>query len=222
MFPIQMLPSFYQALNPLLPFTYSIDALREATGGFFGSTYLDCMLMLALIYLPLGFVVGLGLGRACQNLNVMFDEKLSATNFYQVEAPGRMHIRFRLRTVVAALADADAFRAKVRASAERFQALYPRLRRIGWTALFAVPVMMLTAIIVLRGNVDVKIGLVLAFFGACVLIAGALIALDYIEQMLRAQMEAAKGSDEELARTLQAGSAHGPQVGQGRTSGDGA
>lgn len=222
MFPIQMLPSFYQALNPLLPFTYSIDALREATGGFFGSTYLDCMLMLALIYLPLGFVVGLGLGRACQNLNVMFDEKLSATNFYQVEAPGRMHIRFRLRTVVAALADADAFRAKVRASAERFQALYPRLRRIGWTALFAVPVMMLTAIIVLRGNVDVKIGLVLAFFGACVLIAGALIALDYIEQMLRAQMEAAKGSDEELARTLQAGSAHEPQVGQGRTSGDGA
>lgn len=222
MFPIQMLPSFYQALNPLLPFTYSIDALREATGGFFGSTYLGCMLMLALIYLPLGFVVGLGLGRACQNLNVMFDEKLRATNFYQVEAPGRMHIRFRLRTVVAALADADAFRAKVRASAERFQALYPRLRRIGWTALFAVPVMMLTAIIVLRGNVDVKIGLVLAFFGACVLIAGALIALDYIEQMLRAQMEAAECSDDELARTLQAGSAHGPQAGQERTGGDGA
>lgn len=222
MFPIQMLPSFYQTLNPLLPFTYSIDALREATGGFFGSTYLDCMLMLALIYLPLGFVVGLGLGRACQNLNVMFDEKLRATDFYQVEAPGRIHIRFRLRTVVAALADADAFRAKVRASAERFQALYPRLRRIGWTALFAVPVMMLTAIIVLRGNVDVKIGLVLAFFGACVLIAGALIALDYVEQMLRAQMEAAESSDEELARTLQAGSAHGPQAGQGRTGGDGA
>lgn len=220
MFPIQMLPSFYQALNPLLPFTYSIDALREATGGFYGTTYLDCMLMLALIYLPLGFLVGLGLGRACQNLNVMFDEKLRATDFYMVEEPGRMQIRFRLRTVVAALADADAFRAKISASAERFQALYPRLRRIGWTALFAVPVIMLAAIIALRGNVDVKIGLVLAFFGACVAIAGALIALDYVDEMLRAQLQAAEGTDAELAHALQARAARTADAGEGAESGD--
>lgn len=203
MFPIQMLPSFYQALNPLLPFTYSIDALREATGGFYGTTYLDRMLVLAFIFLPIGFLVGLGLGRTCHNLNVMFDEKLRATDFYQIEAPDHVRIRFRLRTVAAALADAGAFRSRIRASAERFQALYPRLRRIGWAALFATPVVMLAAIIVLRGDVDVKIGLVLAFFGACVLIAGALIALDYADRMLHAQLRAAEGTDAELARRLQ-------------------
>lgn len=203
MFPIQMLPSFYQALNPLLPFTYSIGALREATGGFYGTTYLDCMLALAFIFLPIGFLVGLGLGRACHNLNVMFDEKLRATDLYQMEAPDRVRIRFRLRTVAAALADAGAFRAKIRASAERFQALYPRLRRMGWTALFAVPVIMLAAIIVLRGSVDVKIGLVLAFFVACVLIAGALIALDHMECMLAAQLRATDGTDADLAKALQ-------------------
>lgn len=191
MFPIQMLPSFYQALNPLLPFTYSIDALREAIGGFYGTTYLDCMLMLALIYLPIGFLVGLGLGRWCHNLNIMFDGKLAETDLYITEKTPDEKVRFRMRTMVAALMDNAAFHTKVRARATRFQELYPRLRLIGWVLMFAVPVIMLVAMIVLRGTVDAKLALVIAFFCACVIIAGALIALDYADYDLRAQLSMA-------------------------------
>ena len=32
-FPIQTTPEFFQAISPYLPFTYSIDALRETVGG---------------------------------------------------------------------------------------------------------------------------------------------------------------------------------------------
>ena len=34
-FPIQVTPSFFQNLYPLLPFTYAISALREAVGGIY-------------------------------------------------------------------------------------------------------------------------------------------------------------------------------------------
>ncbi|MSE24834.1 YhgE/Pip domain-containing protein, partial [Lactobacillus curvatus] len=32
-FPIQVTPKFFQAIHPFLPFTYAVDALREAVGG---------------------------------------------------------------------------------------------------------------------------------------------------------------------------------------------
>ena len=36
LFPSQMLPGFSQALHPWIPFTYSMSALREGLGGFYG------------------------------------------------------------------------------------------------------------------------------------------------------------------------------------------
>ena len=32
-FPIQVTPEFFQTIHPYLPFSYAIDALREAVGG---------------------------------------------------------------------------------------------------------------------------------------------------------------------------------------------
>lgn len=114
MFPIQMLPAFYQGINPLLPFTYFIDALRETIGGFYGSIYLDCMLTPALIFLPLGFVIGLGLGHWCHNLNIMFDRELGQTDLYVAEQVSDTKTRFRIRSVLAALANSTEYRTGMR------------------------------------------------------------------------------------------------------------
>ena len=62
MFPIEMMPDFFQVIHPLLPFTYSIDAMREAIGGFYAMDYLHDMLLLGLLFVPLGFAIGLGIG----------------------------------------------------------------------------------------------------------------------------------------------------------------
>src|SRR5699024_9861290 len=32
-YPVVLLPEFFQAINPFLPFTYAVDLLREAVGG---------------------------------------------------------------------------------------------------------------------------------------------------------------------------------------------
>ena len=37
LYPIELLPGFFHAIYPLLPFTYGIDAMRETIGGFYGT-----------------------------------------------------------------------------------------------------------------------------------------------------------------------------------------
>ncbi|MBX5443501.1 MAG: ABC transporter permease, partial [Solirubrobacteraceae bacterium] len=39
-YPIEMMPGFFQAIYPFLPFGYGIDAMRETIGGFYGADYL--------------------------------------------------------------------------------------------------------------------------------------------------------------------------------------
>lgn len=196
MFPIQMLPSFYQTINPFLPFTYSINALRETIGGFYGLEYVGCMLVLLLVYLPLGFLVGLGVGYYGHNLNVMFDKKLRQTNLYMAEQVSSKTLRFRLRDMLSALMDVQTYRAKIIARAKAFRRAYPRLRKIGWVALFAVPVLMLIIMILAKGTVDTKIAMLAVFFVLCLSIMVALIILNYVDYDISAQLSAlrAKGT----------------------------
>ncbi|BAC14691.1 YhgE/Pip family protein [Oceanobacillus iheyensis] len=56
-YPAMLLPEFFQAINPFLPFTYAIDLLREAVGGIIWSKAIKDMLVLALfgfIFFALG------------------------------------------------------------------------------------------------------------------------------------------------------------------------
>jgi putative membrane protein len=45
-FPVQVLPPFFQAVNPYLPFTYAISALHEIIAGVLWSNYWHCMIVL--------------------------------------------------------------------------------------------------------------------------------------------------------------------------------
>ena len=45
-YPIEMMPGFFQALSPWLPFTYGINAMRESIAGYYGSLYLQNLLVL--------------------------------------------------------------------------------------------------------------------------------------------------------------------------------
>lgn len=53
----------FQVIHPLLPFTYSIDAMREAIGGFYAMDYLHDMLLLGLLFVSPGVRHRLGIGR---------------------------------------------------------------------------------------------------------------------------------------------------------------
>ena len=59
-FPIELLPSFFQRLQPFMPFYPSMTAVRETIGGFYGSTYTTALLLLlchTIIPLLLGLVI---------------------------------------------------------------------------------------------------------------------------------------------------------------------
>ncbi|PID23156.1 phage infection protein [Sporosarcina sp. P3] len=48
-YPIMLLPSFFQWINPFLPFTYAIDLMREAVGGIVWARALKDMLFLTIV-----------------------------------------------------------------------------------------------------------------------------------------------------------------------------
>ena len=59
-FPIELLPDFFQKLQPFMPFYPSMSAVRETVGGFYGATYLGSILLLlchTIIPLILGLVI---------------------------------------------------------------------------------------------------------------------------------------------------------------------
>ncbi|WP_204236797.1 YhgE/Pip domain-containing protein [Mammaliicoccus sciuri] len=59
-FPIQVTPKFFQAIHPYLPFTYAVDALREAVGGVVPEILiynLICLVLFGVVIFTIGFIV---------------------------------------------------------------------------------------------------------------------------------------------------------------------
>lgn len=77
-FPIEVAPSFFRAVYPLLPFTHSMAALRETVGGMYGMNYWIDLGKLA-IFLGISLIVGLVLRKPIIKANDAFTEKLEET-----------------------------------------------------------------------------------------------------------------------------------------------
>ena len=56
LYPIEMTPSFFQAVYPLFPFTYGIGAMRETISGFYDGAWMHDVgnLLLFLAFLAIG------------------------------------------------------------------------------------------------------------------------------------------------------------------------
>ncbi len=77
-FPIEIAPSCFRAVYPLLPFTHSMAALRETVGGMYGMNYWIDLGKLA-IFLGISLIVGLVLRKPIIKANDAFTEKLEET-----------------------------------------------------------------------------------------------------------------------------------------------
>ena len=72
------MPQFFQAVNPLLPFTHAINAMRETIGGIYQNAYwMDLLKLLA--YLPISLFIGVVLRKPLIRLNRFFEERLEET-----------------------------------------------------------------------------------------------------------------------------------------------
>ena len=77
-FPVEMEPGFFRAIHSLLPFNYSMGAMREAIAGTYGTMYWRDLGIL-LIFLAISLILGLVLRRPVIKLNRHLREKLEDT-----------------------------------------------------------------------------------------------------------------------------------------------
>ncbi len=77
-FPIEVTPAFFQKVNPILPFTHAINAMREIVAGQYGADYWLDLLKL-LIFIPLALLLGLVLRKPLIRMNEFFEERLNST-----------------------------------------------------------------------------------------------------------------------------------------------
>lgn len=77
-FPIEVTPSFFNAINPFLPFTHGMNAMREAVAGMYGNTYWISLLKL-FAYFPIFYIFGTVFRTPLIKINEFFAEHVENT-----------------------------------------------------------------------------------------------------------------------------------------------
>ncbi|WP_440220590.1 YhgE/Pip domain-containing protein [Dietzia sp. MNB45] len=198
LYPIELMPGFFRALNPVLPFTYGIDALRETIGGFYADHYWKSMAALG-VFVVLSFLLGLVLRDRLGNFVLLFNRRIAATQLLvseEVHVTGR---RYRLPQLIHALTNGGEFRGELAARARRFTRHYPTLLR----AAVAVAVVSLLSLGFLGGLLPAGKAVLLGLWvlGA-LLVAGFLVMLEYVRQSIELATELGEMSEADLRREL--------------------
>lgn len=209
MYPVEMMSGFFQAIHPLLPFTYGIGALREAIGGMYGAAYWVDLAHLAL-FLPVAFLIGLVARPYLLNVNLLFDRKLAETDVMVGERGELERKRYRLRTVIRALLDTDAYRETLVRRFERFSRNYRRFVRAGFAALAALSALMLVLLSTVQVDADGKLLMLVVWIAVLVAVDGYLIAVEYVHENLGYQMDLASMDEEGLRDKVRSHLTFGP------------
>ena len=78
-FPVELLPNFFQTMNPYMPFTFCITAMRECIGGMYGNTYAVNLITVSAIYVPISLLLGVVLRRPIIQLMHFFEHQVEKT-----------------------------------------------------------------------------------------------------------------------------------------------
>lgn len=196
-YPIEMTPAFFQFVHPLLPFTYGINAMREAIAGIYGMHYWKNILCLA-VFLPIALGIGLLLRPHLLNLNYLFDRKLAETDLMICEEEGMQREKISLSTAVKILAGQDEFRKSLNDKIEKFQSNYHKKIRRGFLAIVVIPIIFL----ILMFSIDSKMVFLVLWIASIILIALYLIIVEYIHESLKRKKRLSEMSDEALLKEV--------------------
>ena len=201
MYPIEMMPGFFQALHPLLPFTYGINAMRETIGGMYGADYLWNLGALA-VFLVLSLAVGVWLRPKLLNLNLLFDRQLSATGLMICEKDDMPRERRCARRTARALFDTEAYRREILERGARFERRYPRLIKAGFCMVFGLPILLFVLTATLDLDVDGKLVMLVLWIVAVIAADAYMIFIEYLRESLNAQARMSALPDDELREEL--------------------
>lgn len=194
LYPIEMTSPFFQAIYPLFPFTYGINAMREAICGFYGLHYLrDICILLG--FLVVSMAVGILVRPWLSNVNRLVAREIKQSGIFNgesVEVPMR---RFRFSQVLRALADRDEYRKALIRRYTRFQWIYPRLIRGAVIVGIAVPIIVL---VLFSLGMTGKVVLLTLFLGWTAFVFVFLIVVESLRSSFERQLRLDKMSDEQL------------------------
>ena len=198
LYPIEMMPAFFRAIYPLLPFTYSIDAMRETIGGFYDGLWFAYIGKL-LVFAVLAFALGLGARPKLANLNRLFAREIKESDMIigePVHLPGS---EYRVTQAIAALADRDEYRHAIERRAAKFAYRYPRLLLGALIAGFVVPAALIIVFALTTSEKIVVMGTWLAWV---LIIMGFLMVVEFMRDSIRRQTELGNLSDESIRAML--------------------
>ena len=201
MYPIEMMPGFFQALHPLLPFTYGINAMRETIGGMYGMDYLMNLVALG-VFLLIALFVGVWLRPKLLNLNLLFDRELTGTGVMICEHDDMACEHFSLRSTVRALLDTEAYRRDVVERAARFERRYPTLIKTGFYLVFGLPILLFILTATLDLDIDGKLVMLLLWIVAVIGADAYMIFVEYLRRSLRDQVHMSGLPADEMRREL--------------------
>ena len=80
-FPIDVTPQFFRVLNPYLPFTFVIEAMRECVcGTYAGDYWIDLLKLFA--YILAGLIIGIGVRFIVKKPVRFFEKQIKKTDLF--------------------------------------------------------------------------------------------------------------------------------------------
>lgn len=214
LYPIEMMPDFFRAIYPLLPFSYGIDAMRETIAGFYGNHYWRFMGALA-VFVALAFLLGLVLRRRLANLHILFNKEIASTDLLIGEKVQVTGTGYRLSQVIHALSNRREYRDELARRARPFTRHYPMLLRLT----FVVGLAGILLLAVVAWLFPEPKALLLGLWSLwCLLVIGFLVAIEYAKRSFTQAYAVAALEDAELREVVLAGDAGGLSEDSAQTS----
>lgn len=201
MYPIEMMPDFFQRLHPLLPFTYGISAMRETIGGMYGMDYAINLGVLA-VFLAVALFIGVKLRTLMLNLNLLFDKELERTGVMICEKDDRPRERFSLRWALRAMLDTAGYREDLILRAARFEERYTKLIKAGFMLVFGLPVVLFILTATLDLEIEGKIIMLVLWIVSVILADTYMIVVEYIRESMQFQLRIAELPDDALVNEV--------------------
>lgn len=197
LYPIEMTPSFFQAVYPLFPFTYGIGAMRETISGFYDGAWMHDVGIL-LLFLVAFLAIGALARPYLTNLNHLFARQIEESDIVNGEPVQLPERRFKMAELLRVLADRAEYRSLIAARAARFMRMYPKFK-IGAIVVGVLVPVVVTVIFALTETE--KVVMLTGWLIWLVVIIAALIIVEFIRDSIRRQASLESMSDEEV-RTL--------------------
>lgn len=198
-YPVEMTSPFFRMLNPFLPFTYGINAMRESQIGLYGYHYLFSMLKL-LGFIFLALILGLTMRSALINLNILFDKKLSETDLMICDEAVPERERFRLIAAIRLLAGRERFLETTENQIKRFEEVYQhRIRQSFQIVLIILPLLFMVLMFTIGGS---KMLFLILWIVSLVALMVFQILTEYFREHLDRQKRMAEMTDQELLNLL--------------------